>query len=99
MSECVSSMTAHTHHHYYHYHHDIFLFIDGALTGLSKKMIKQRHGTEQFTKWRRGYDTPPPLISSFSHYCKLIYPTHHSQSIRQLFVFAIVLILYLHIST
>lgn len=46
----------------------------GALTGLSKKMIKQRHGTEQFTSWRRGYDTPPPKVSSFSHYCK--YPAH-----------------------
>jgi len=42
----------------------------GALTGLSKKMIKQRHGPEQFINWRRGYDTPPPKVSSFSHYCK-----------------------------
>eukprot|EP01038_Epipyxis_sp_PR26KG_P006832 gene6832-9354_t len=39
----------------------------GALTGLSKKMIRQRHGDEQFKKWRRGFDSPPPPISSFSH--------------------------------
>lgn len=38
----------------------------GALTGLSKKMIKERHGNEQFMKWRRGYDTRPPRISSYS---------------------------------
>ena len=38
----------------------------GALTGLSKKMIKERHGNKQFMKWRRGYDTRPPRISSYS---------------------------------
>jgi len=39
----------------------------GALTGLSKKMIRQIYGDEQFMKWRRGFDTKPPPISSFSH--------------------------------
>jgi len=39
----------------------------GALTGLSKKMIRQKHGQEQFLKWRRGFDTVPPPASSFSH--------------------------------
>lgn len=38
----------------------------GKLTGLSKEMVKQRHGDEQFKKWRRGYLTPPPAVSSFS---------------------------------
>jgi len=38
----------------------------GALTGLSKKMIRQIYGEAQFKKWRRGYDEPPPPISSFS---------------------------------
>jgi hypothetical protein len=33
-------------------------------------MIRQIYGDEQFMKWRRGYDTPPPPISSFSHACK-----------------------------
>jgi 2,3-bisphosphoglycerate-dependent phosphoglycerate mutase len=38
----------------------------GSLTGLSKKMVKQRHGDKQFKAWRRGYSTPPPPVSSFS---------------------------------
>jgi 2,3-bisphosphoglycerate-dependent phosphoglycerate mutase len=37
----------------------------GALTGLSKKMIAQKHGNAQFMKWRRGYDQKPPQVSSF----------------------------------
>jgi bisphosphoglycerate-dependent phosphoglycerate mutase family 1 len=41
----------------------------GQLTGLSKQMVKQRHGEKQFKAWRRGYNTPPPPVSSFSqHY-------------------------------
>lgn len=38
----------------------------GALTGMSKKMVKEKHGEEQFNKWRRGYANRPPPISSFS---------------------------------
>jgi len=38
----------------------------GALTGLSKKMVKQRHGEKQFKAWRRGYKVRPPKVSSFS---------------------------------
>ena len=38
----------------------------GALTGLSKQMVAQRHGPETLKKWRRGYATRPPPISSFS---------------------------------
>lgn len=44
--------------------------IDGALTGLSKKMIRQIYGEAQFKRWRRGYDEPPPPISSFSSACE-----------------------------
>jgi hypothetical protein len=41
----------------------------GRLTGLSKMMVQQRHGDEQFRAWRRGFNTPPPPVSSFSqHY-------------------------------
>jgi 2,3-bisphosphoglycerate-dependent phosphoglycerate mutase len=41
----------------------------GELTGLSKQMVKQRHGEKQFKAWRRGYDVRPPPVSSFSqHY-------------------------------
>eukprot|EP00986_Skeletonema_menzelii_P014538 scaffold9751_cov153-Skeletonema_menzelii.AAC.9 len=38
----------------------------GELTGLSKAMVKQRHGDEQFKAWRRGYAVRPPPCSSFS---------------------------------
>lgn len=38
----------------------------GDLTGLSKAMVKQRHGVEQFMAWRRGFDVKPPPCSSFS---------------------------------
>jgi 2,3-bisphosphoglycerate-dependent phosphoglycerate mutase len=38
----------------------------GDLTGLSKKMVAQRHGEEQFKAWRRGYKVRPPSVSSFS---------------------------------
>lgn len=41
----------------------------GQLTGLSKQMVKQRHGEKQFKAWRRGYNVRPPAVSSFSpHY-------------------------------
>jgi len=41
----------------------------GKLTGMSKQMVKQRHGEEQFMAWRRGYKVRPPPVSSFSqHY-------------------------------
>jgi 2,3-bisphosphoglycerate-dependent phosphoglycerate mutase len=41
----------------------------GELTGLSKQMVKQRHGEKQFKDWRRGFTTRPPAVSSFSqHY-------------------------------
>ena len=35
----------------------------GELTGLSKKMVKQRHGDAQFKAWRRGYDVK--YVASF----------------------------------
>jgi 2,3-bisphosphoglycerate-dependent phosphoglycerate mutase len=34
----------------------------GALQGLNKAETKQKYGDEQFQKWRRSYDTPPPPI-------------------------------------
>jgi 2,3-bisphosphoglycerate-dependent phosphoglycerate mutase len=41
----------------------------GSLTSLSKNMVKQRHGEDQFKAWRRGYKVRPPPVSSFSqHY-------------------------------
>jgi len=47
----------------------------GKLTGLSKQMVRQRHGEEQFKAWRRGYDTPPPKVSSFAQE----YPGNHDR--------------------
>lgn len=38
----------------------------GNLTGLSKRMVAQRHGEAQFKAWRRGFDVRPPRVSSFS---------------------------------
>lgn len=38
----------------------------GALTGMSKAMIKETYGEAQFNKWRRSYATRPPPLSSFS---------------------------------
>lgn len=38
----------------------------GSLTGMSKAMVKQRHGEKQFMSWRRGYAVRPPPVSSFS---------------------------------
>ena len=38
----------------------------GSLTGLSKRMVAQQHGEEQFKRWRRGFRDRPPRVSSFS---------------------------------
>jgi len=40
----------------------------GVLTGMSKKVIQENFGNEQFKKWRRGYKTQPPPVTSFSPY-------------------------------
>ena len=40
----------------------------GALQGLNKAETKDKYGDEQFMKWRRSYDTPPPPIEPGSKY-------------------------------
>jgi len=34
----------------------------GALQGLNKNDVKNKYGNEQFLKWRRSYDVPPPAL-------------------------------------
>lgn len=50
------------------------------MTGLSKQMVKQRHGERQFKAWRRGYGTRPPEVSSFSQH----YPGNDPRYIKYL---------------
>jgi 2,3-bisphosphoglycerate-dependent phosphoglycerate mutase len=40
----------------------------GALQGKNKKQTLEEYGDEQFTLWRRSYDTPPPPIDPDSGY-------------------------------
>jgi len=40
----------------------------GALQGLDKKQTREKYGEEQFMKWRRSYDTPPPPIELGSEF-------------------------------
>ncbi|MFZ0834213.1 MAG: phosphoglyceromutase [Mycobacterium sp.] len=40
----------------------------GALQGLNKAETKEKYGEEQFMKWRRSYDTPPPPIERGSKF-------------------------------
>ena len=40
----------------------------GALQGLDKAETKAKYGEDQFMKWRRSYDTPPPPIEPGSEY-------------------------------
>jgi len=40
----------------------------GALQGLDKAQIRQEYGDEQFARWRRSYDTRPPLIEPGSEF-------------------------------
>lgn len=40
----------------------------GALTGLNKQEMRDKHGDEQVHIWRRSYDVPPPKIDMDSEY-------------------------------
>ncbi len=40
----------------------------GALTGLNKKEIAERHGEAQVRIWRRSFDMPPPPLDPASSY-------------------------------
>ena len=38
----------------------------GSLQGLNKKETLNKYGEDQFLKWRRSYETPPPKLDSLS---------------------------------
>jgi 2,3-bisphosphoglycerate-dependent phosphoglycerate mutase len=40
----------------------------GALTGLNKQDMREKHGDEQVHIWRRSFDVPPPSIDMDSEY-------------------------------
>ncbi len=40
----------------------------GALTGLNKQEMREKHGDEQVHIWRRSFDVPPPMINSDNKY-------------------------------
>ncbi len=40
----------------------------GALQGKNKKQTLEEYGEEQFMRWRRSYDTPPPPIDPDDEY-------------------------------
>jgi 2,3-bisphosphoglycerate-dependent phosphoglycerate mutase len=40
----------------------------GALQGLDKADTLARHGEEQFMRWRRSYDVPPPAVDRASEH-------------------------------
>jgi bisphosphoglycerate-dependent phosphoglycerate mutase len=56
----IPSLTITTTMHVHHYR------MYGALTGMSKLMVGQKHGQKQLKLWRRSYATRPPQVSSFS---------------------------------
>ena len=38
----------------------------GSLQGLDKEVTRIKYGEEQFLKWRRSYDSPPPAVDELS---------------------------------
>jgi 2,3-bisphosphoglycerate-dependent phosphoglycerate mutase len=43
----------------------------GALQGKDKKATLEEFGAEQFMKWRRSYDTPPPPLDDASEFSQI----------------------------
>ncbi len=48
----------------------------GALQGLDKTQTRDKYGEEQFMKWRRSYDTPPPPIEKDSEFSQFNDPRY-----------------------
>ncbi len=56
----------------------------GDLTGKNKWKIKEEYGEEQFLKWRRGWDTPPPHGESLKDVYTRVMPYYKTQILPQL---------------
>ncbi len=50
----------------------------GALQGKDKKQTLQTYGEEQFMRWRRSYDTPPPPIDPDDEFAQTKDPRYAS---------------------
>jgi 2,3-bisphosphoglycerate-dependent phosphoglycerate mutase len=48
----------------------------GALQGKDKKATLEEFGAEQFMKWRRSYDTPPPPLDDASEFSQVRDPRY-----------------------
>src|SRR5690625_200205 len=53
----------------------------GALQGLDKKQTREKYGEEQFMRWRRSYDPPPPEIELGSEFSQDADPRYAGQPI------------------
>jgi len=56
----------------------------GELQGRDKKEVEQEVGKEQFVKWRRGYDTPPPSGESLKDTIERVVPYFTSSIVPHL---------------
>jgi len=56
----------------------------GDLTGKDKWKIREEYGEEQFLKWRRGWDTPPPNGESLKDVYSRLIPYFESTIVPQL---------------
>jgi 2,3-bisphosphoglycerate-dependent phosphoglycerate mutase len=63
--------------HEFPVHHNVVALAErhyGDLQGLNKDEVRDKFGEEQFKKWRRGYDTPPPHGESLKDTCERVMP-------------------------
>ncbi len=56
----------------------------GDLTGKNKWDVKKEFGEEQFQKWRRGWDTPPPNGESLKDVYNRVIPYYETEILPKL---------------
>jgi 2,3-bisphosphoglycerate-dependent phosphoglycerate mutase len=54
----------------------------GALQGKNKKQTLEQYGEEQFMRWRRSYDVPPPPIEPGSEFSQVADPRYPGVDVR-----------------